>query len=81
MRGDASAEAVNKIELKARGSEAQITIDFPQAAAEEIASLCGSEAYFWKNLGEVLKQRVAHKSFSLIGKRVVYAVKLRANLG
>ncbi len=35
----ASAEAVNKIELKARGSEAQITIDFPQAAAEEIASL------------------------------------------
>ncbi|MDE7194445.1 MAG: hypothetical protein K2O14_10790 [Oscillospiraceae bacterium] len=35
----AYAAAVNKIELKASGSEAKITIDFPQAAAEEIASM------------------------------------------
>lgn len=35
----ASAKAVNKIELTANGSEARITLDFPQAAAEEIASL------------------------------------------
>ncbi len=35
----ASAAAENKIKLKADGSEAQITIDFPQAAAEEIASM------------------------------------------
>lgn len=35
----ASAETVNKIELKASGSEAELTFDFPMAAAEEIASV------------------------------------------
>lgn len=35
----ASAAAINKIQLRASGSEAQITIDFPQAAAEGIASM------------------------------------------
>lgn len=35
----ASAAANNKIELKASGSEAQLILDFPQAAAEEIASM------------------------------------------
>lgn len=34
-----SAAAGNKIELKAGGSEAQLILDFPQAAAEETASL------------------------------------------
>lgn len=34
-----SAEAVNKIELKASGSEVKITVDFPQATAEETASM------------------------------------------
>ena len=35
----ASAAANNKTELKASGSEAQLILDFPQAAAEEIASM------------------------------------------
>lgn len=34
-----AAAAVNKIQLRASGSEAQLTIDFPQAAAEEISSM------------------------------------------
>lgn len=34
-----SAAAGNKIELKANGSEALLILDFPQAAAEEIASV------------------------------------------
>lgn len=34
-----SAASGNKIELKAGGSEAQLILDFPQAAAEETASL------------------------------------------
>ena len=36
---NASAAVSNKIELKASGSEAKLTLDFPQAAAEEIASM------------------------------------------
>lgn len=35
----ASAAAINKIGLRASGSEAQITVDFPRAAAEKIASM------------------------------------------